>query len=333
MNIPFENQPLNPSPSKEAPALSFLDSLLPPPALPLLLLLLLVLPLSLLAGQSLLIPLFESVLALFLTGSDGLYTTLPWYFYLKLLAFVLLTFFGLFQLVLRIKTYYFTVWAQQFPQAHALHVRYQPDNQMSLVALINWTLYRTGSIFGPPLMLGLLTCGLGVVEIWLFNVFSGLPFISLPIQFIVALFLFMLFSLFTAFACANGLWTYFTTVFGDVVAVTEPELPAKTAYERCNRIAFASPMVYVFYPAYFLFVVGVLVEVYVFLSTYTVKDLITFQINIPAVLGLEILTVGMYLVLGFLKMYTYHNALMAYYGKLPLEFKDRFSSSMPDLYP
>jgi hypothetical protein len=324
MNSPFDNPALPPPEApKELTGHTVMDALLPAPALPLLLLLLVVLPVGLLAAYSLLVPLAESVTSLFFKGTDALYATLPWFYYVKLAAFLLLGFFGVFQLLVRVQAYYYTIWAKRFPRPHPLHVDYQPDGQSSLMALLGWTVYRSVSLLGPPVLLGLLTAGLGVLEVYLLNMFSGLPFLSLPIQFIVAIFLFMLMCLFTGFACVNSLWAYFTTIFGDIVAVTEPELPSKTIYERCGRIAFASPLVYLYYPAHFLFVTGVLILLYLFLSTYTIKDLLTLQINIPLVLGLEVLVLGVFLILNFMKFYTYHSALANFYQKLPLEVKDR----------
>lgn len=332
MTISYERSSVYPQPDRsggaEAPGLTFFDWILPPPAVPLVILLLIILPMALLAAQSLFLPLLEFVSSLLFAGSEGGAASLPFHFFLKLGAFLVLAFFGLVQLVLRINAFYYSVWAKGFPRPHPLHVDYEPDNQQSMVALLNWKLYRLFGVMAPPLVLGAVTFLVGLGELYLFNLSTGLPFISLSIQFIVALFLFMVLSLFTGFAFLNSVWTFLTTVFGDIIAITEPDLPAKTVFDRAGRIAFASPMILIFYPAYLVFLLGVVVEVYLLLSTYTVQDLITLNVNIPLILGLEVLTLVCYLSLNYLRFYTYHHALARYYNNLPPYIKDRYAQNI-----
>lgn len=326
----YNDPPLEGSLSSAYPAdrysVTFMDYLLPPQALPLIILLLLILPMAILTGESLFIPLAEWIKSLFTSGSDVGSTSLPLYFFLKLAVFLVLTFFGLVQLIFRINTLYLMAWSSKFPKPHTLHVNYEPDLQLSPASLLNWSVYRLLMVVAPPLVMGVVTFLVGLLEVYLFNLFSGLPFISLPIQFIVAIFVSLLLCLFTGFACLNSVWTLFTTVFGDVIAVTEPELPAKTIYDRCGRIAFSAPLIYVFYVAYFIFLVGILVELYLLVANTDILDVVSFHANIPLILGIEAVTFGLYLVLSFIKFYTYHQALENYYVKLPQQFKERFSS-------
>jgi hypothetical protein len=331
INVSYNDQPMDHERSSVDFEKTFLECILPPQALPLLVLLLLILPMAILTAESLFIPLFEWLRSLFLSGPEAGATSLPFHFFLKLSIFLVLAFLGVVQLFLRINTLYFSVWAERFSRPHTLHADYHPDYQQSILSLLNWNIFRILTLAAPPLVLGVVTFLVGMLELYLFNLFSGLPFISLPIQFIVALFLMMILSLFTGFAFLNSIWTSFITVFGDVVAVTEPELSAKTIYDRCGRIAFSSPLVYVFYSAYFLFVVGILSELYLLLTTYDIQDLITFHVDFSLLLGMEVLTFALYLILNYLKFLTYHQALAFYYAKLPLSTKEQFTPPPPNL--
>src|SRR6476660_559243 len=75
------------------------DMILPPQVIPLLLLLLLVTPIVILTAESLFIPLAEWMRTRIMAPSSP---DVPIYFFLKLLAFLVLSFLGGFQLLLRI---------------------------------------------------------------------------------------------------------------------------------------------------------------------------------------------------------------------------------------
>jgi hypothetical protein len=330
MTVPFEKRaPYFEDPAQTASiqeATTFFDWILPPPALPLIILLMIVFPMAILSAQSLLIPLLEYLTSLVMSGSEGGSVSLPLHFYIKLGAFLVLVSFGLIQLVLRINAYYYSAWAKGFPKPHPLHVAYHPDNQQSILSLLNWKLYRLFTIFAPPLFLTALTFGLGLLELYLFNLSTGFPFISLSIQFIVAIFLMMLLSLFTGFSLINSSWTFLTTVFGDLIAITEPDLSVKTIFDRCGRIVFSSPMIFIFLIAYGAFILGFLGEIYFLVATYDIQDLLKFKMNFPLLLGAECVTFVFYITINYLRFYTYHMALSNFYNKLPPNLKDRYSS-------
>lgn len=318
MNVPLQNKQIY---QLEEAEVGLVEMILPPQTVPLFLILIVILPLALLTAESLFVPLLEWMNS----ASTGAEEGLPFHFFIKMGAFLLLSFFGVFQLLMRINTTYYAVWARSFSRPHPLHVDYQPDEQQSILALLNWNMYRLMMICAPPIGLTLLTGLVGVIEIYLFNVLSGMPLISLPIQFIIALFIIMVLVLVTAFAYLNSVWTAFTTIYGDVAAVTEPDLPAKTIYERCGRIAFMSPLSYLLYPTYFFFWIALLAEVYLLITTLDIQDLIHFRANLPLIVGLEVATIGLYLLMNYLRFYTYHTALVNYYAKLPSQLKERFN--------
>lgn len=306
---------------------TFLDMILPPLLIPLFILLLALAPMVLLSGESLFIPLFEWIKSIVLPNSTNTFTILPVQFFLKLGGFLILTFLGAVQIFLRIKTQYYTAWASLYERPHKLHTDYSPDFRESMMALLNWNIFRFMIIVLPPLVIGALTFGVGVFELYLFNQFIGnLPAITLPILFITGLFILMLLGLFFLVACCHSVWMLVKTLFGDVAAVLEPSLPARTVYERCRRIAFAAPEVFLLYPAYILLILATLGEIAWLYLNFDIQDLISGHIpNLGLIVGMECLTLITYLVLNYFKLNTYHHALKRYYARLPQQYLEHFS--------
>lgn len=312
------------------PGLTVFDMILPPQVVPLLFLLLLVAPIVLLTGESLFVPLFEWIRArLMMSPGEATFGDLPSYFFLKLLAFIALSFLGGFQLLLRIKAIYYATWARAFPRPHQLHVDYQSDSNRGMLALIQWKLYQIAMILLPPIGMAALTFVVGMIELYLFNTFSDMPFVAMSIQITVELFIIMMLGLATVFVFFNSIWTALSSLFGDVVAVTEPDLPNPIIMQRCGRIAFASKYVYVLFPAYFLLVFAVIGETIWLLNDVDVHQFISFQANVPLILLMEVVTMTWYLGFNFFKFYTYHNGLGIYYAKLPPQLKECFTPPPP----
>jgi hypothetical protein len=140
----------------------------------------------------------------------------------------------------------------------------------------------------------------------------------------------MMLGLFTLFSFFNSIWTALTSLFGDVVAVTEPDLPNPIIMQRCGRIAFSSPYVYILFPAYLVMMVGVLGEIVWLINDVDIHQFITFKANVPLIIGLEALTLAWYLGFNYFKFYTYHHGLSIYYSKLPPQLKECFSAPPPN---
>lgn len=314
-------------PPSRIPGSLILDFVLPPQAIPLLILLLLVVPIVLLTGESLFVPLFEWGRARLLSvaGQEPAFGELPTYFFIKLAAFLVLTFLGGFQLIMRIKAIYFTAWARQFPRPHPLHMDYQTDCNQAMAALIHWKIYQAGMVVMPPIVMGLVTFLVGLVELYLFNTFSDLSFIGLSVQLTIELFLIMILSLFALFIVLNSLWTALTSLFGDVVAATEPDLPNPIILQRCGRLAFCSPYSYILFPAYFILMGGILGEIFLLVSGVDIHQFITGQANLPLIFGVEALTIAWYLGFNYFKFYIYHQSLAFYYEKMPSQLKECFT--------
>jgi hypothetical protein len=303
----------------------FFDMVLPPQAMVLVLLLLLTAPLVLLTGESLLAPFIGWIKSLFTAETTtGVVDTLPSYFFIKFAIFLVLVFLGGVQLLLRLNTIYYGTWSSALPQPHALHPPYQPEPQLSSLALLNWSLYRLLHIAGLPLLMFALMFGLGFLELYLFNLLSFIPVFSLPIQVILATFLFLLMGVVTVAICLRSVWVLLSTLFGDVIAVTEPDLPVHTILERCQRIALVSPRVIILYPAYVLFYLGLIGALAWLVFTYDIEDIIHLKANFFELFMVESLLLGVYLILNYWNLSSYHHALMAYYYRLPAAIKDKF---------
>lgn len=315
-----------------ASGVTWLDMVMPPQVIPLLILLLVITPIVFLTGESLIVPLLDWIQtrAMMSAGTEGVFGDLPTYFFIKLAAFLVLSFLGGFQLLLRIKSIYYTTWAKAFPRPHSLHVDYQTDSNRAMIALIQWKLYQVTMICLPPLIIGTVTFLVGLVELYLFNTFNDLSFVGLSIQLTVELFLFMMLGLFTVFSVFNSIWTALTSLFGDVAAITEPDLPNPIIMQRCGRVAFASPYVFILFPTYLIMLGGIFAEIIWLINAVDIHQFISLQANVPFILGMEILTLICYLGFNFFKFYTYHNGLSIYYSKLPSQLKECFTAPPTD---
>jgi hypothetical protein len=208
-------------------------------------------------------------------------------------------------------------------------VDYQTDSNRGMAALIQWKIYQVAMVCLPPIVMATITFLVGLVELYLFNTFSDLSFIGLSVQLTIELFLIMMLGMFTLFAFLNSVWTALTSLFGDIVAVTEPDLPNPLILQRCGRIAFCSPYVYVLFPAYLILLLGLFGEIVWLLNSVDIHDFIGFKANVSFIFGMELLTVIWYLGFNFFKFYTYHHGLSIYYSKLPPQLRECFSPPPP----
>jgi hypothetical protein len=286
-------------------------------------LLLLITPLVLLTGESLLSPLFVWVQSIFSNDANlaASVDALPLDFYIKLGLFIALCFFGGVQLILRLNTVYYGTWSLWFNTAHPLHTPYRPDPQISPLALLQWTGYRLLHILVPPVFMLAVIFGLGALELYLFNLMSALP--GLPLQLIVGTFLFLMCVILSVFVGVRSLWVLLYSLFGDVIAITEPHLTMGTILSRCRRIALISPGLVLLYMAYILFGLALLVTLVWLLWTYDIDDMLRLKVDFLQLLGIECLLLGLYLLLNYWNLSAYHHAVVTYYNRLPAPIKDR----------
>ncbi len=262
--------------------------------------------------------------ALLGVGGDLNPPPLPFVFFVKLFFFILLGYLGCYQLLVRIKTTYYSAWSQMLLRPHILHVDYTPNENYSALSLLTWNAYRFTHTFMPPLLFITGFVLLGFLELYLFNALSNLPEGILPFQYTLGIFFMLMLGLLTGFSLINALWNMVASVVGEVGAVLEPDLPKKQLYQRCNRVAFGSGYSVILFVLYFLFLIFFWANVIGLLVVYDIQDVTRFQFNPVAVFGLSALTFALYTGLNYLKLLTYHYGVATYYKNLPTQLKDCF---------
>ncbi|MBY0450690.1 MAG: hypothetical protein K2X01_08720 [Cyanobacteria bacterium] len=288
-------------------------------------LLVLLMPILLLGVQAVAAPVSEWVMSMWLPGGIQAVLVLPvmpmaQFAGVSVLAFVMGS-----QLLSRVKTAYVSGWASHLHRPHLLHVDYSRDPKLASQALLNWVLYRLLMVFGPTLVVLILMALVMGLSMTLFNLFIDLPTASLPIITVSGLFGTMLLGLILVLTVIYGVWSAVVTLSGDVVAMTEPDLPAKMIDERCRRIAFSSGWVFLLYPAYLVFWAGALYAGVMLVLHYQWSDVLSGKLFSPVVFGLSGALIFAYVLLQRAKLLNYHQALMSYYHELPKAFKERFT--------
>lgn len=305
--------------------LTVFDMFLPPQAVPLLGILLIITPFFLLTAESLIEPLVLFVQERVIPGNELSFATLPLNFFIKFILFAVLGFLTFGQLLLRVETIYVAMWSKTTPRPHELHVDYSPDRYFSIMSLMSWKLYRLISIILPPILSILLTGFVSLVVMYFVQAFNSTNTATLSFQFTVAIFVTLILFMLTAFICLNSLWNIFITIFGDITAITEPDLSNKSIYQRANRIAFTCKRSLMLYAMYFIYYTCTFTLVALLLTHYNITDLIRFKANYFLIFGLEILCFSGYIALNHFKFKAYHRALVMYYQQLPEQLKNCFT--------
>lgn len=319
MNAPSSSwqAPLGQNPSASGVQPDWFEAILPPSAMLLVVLLWLTLPVFLLTAESLFAPLYDVIRSVLfpINGSGISFTQFPIILLAKIALFLLISITGIGLLTLKTKCLYTEVWSMFLPPPSHQHSAYNPDQKNSMVALVNWMLFRFFSVFGP--VLGWLLAGIivGAIWYWAFNLFSGFGFLTFQIQFTLGLFVLMVigwFALLEALKVANR---FVGSSLGDMAAMLEPEKPAQVIYDRVQRLGFISPWQLLFYPLNALFSLAVLIEMVFLLVKVDIDALLSFQPIIVPVYSLCAITLVVFLLLNSLKLLTYHDAMQRYYRK------------------
>lgn len=313
--IPHSTQSTNP-----------LASVLPPGTWAYFLILLIVLPLIILTGESFVIPLLSHLRSIVMPQMEGMRTVLPIRFFIKFGLYLLFVGTIISQLLMRIRQAYVQEWVKHFDRPDPLHLNYAPHPVHSIGAIIRWHGYRLMVVFSLPLFLTAATGLFSLFAFSLMNQVMDLSTISLPAAITVFLFVGFMLCLFTGVSILNSIWSFFTTPFGDMVALTETDLLPRTVFERCRRIAFSSPWVWILYPVNGLFWLLVLAGIVAMMFFYDIQDLITFHLPLFQLIIIEFALIVAYILLNYLTFFTYHDALKRYYEALPPAFRDRFSA-------
>jgi hypothetical protein len=190
-----------------------------------------------------------------------------------------------------------------------------------MASLLQWRWFRLLAGIGPAALFATLATGLFLGGILAFSWLIGMPALLLPFVLSLGLFILMLLGLAATIFAVRGIWHWMGTVFGEVIAITEPWLEQRVVYERARRLAWCSPASFLFFPVYGLFMVWCLGASVWLILDYDVTDLLQFSgawmsAWTPVLLG-SAFTVAFYLVLNAMKLFAYHHALIVYYAQLP----------------
>ena len=303
----------SPTPSSQH---GLVATLLPQGSLPLLLLWLMLAPLALLTAESLLMPLADSMQLL----SQGLTPGLGAAYWIKLVLFLVLSWLGITQVSLRLQVLYTAAWSQQYPRPHAKHVDYLVDLREAMLSLIAWNTYRWLRLMVPPILLACLTVVLGYAEIALFNTLLINPALSLPIPFILGLFLLLSMAVVTGLMVVRSLLHGLRTLFGSCVAITEPDLPLQTVFERCLRLSdqpwWRLGLVALGYFGGWLLMLGYVVWL---LLNYNIETLVMMKASWWPVLALAALLMAYLITFQAIKWHAYHSSLVVGYQRIPTD--------------
>lgn len=289
-------------------------------------LLLIVFPLVILTAESFLLPWIDASQLLNFGQTGGTPMMLPWHFYVKAVVFTVLGGGLTVYLVTQIKLAYLQAWANRLPRPDELHVDYAPIPYYSGQALLQWKWHRFMVIVVPPLALVALSAGLAWLGVFTMNTVMDLSTLALPSAITVFMFIGLMLGFVTFLSCLNGLWLLITTAFGDVAAMLEPDLPPQVIFDRVRRIHLKSPLVWLLYPCVAMFWVLGLAYVIWLAFNYDIHQLVTWQFPWLTVMGYQAGLSVFYLILNYLILTTYHNALSRYYTKLPPAFRERFAA-------
>jgi hypothetical protein len=273
----------------------------------------LLLPLLLISGRSLLWPLLEGMEAVL----SGQWPDVPFYFWVKLLGFLVLGVGSLVWLRLRLETLYISSWAQGTPRPHRLHVDYHPAEPYSLKAYGKWLLYRLLRLGTIPAMISVALFLSLVVQLWVLNALFDTFIMRLPLMHVLGIFWMGALGLLFMASLINALWQAVGTTFGALAVVTEPMRPLPMLFNRCTRLIPHCPKLWPFLMAKgCLHLVGLASAAFlVWRWDLALHGELAFPYLLvpPIVMSLGVLEIA----LGYLKWRLYHDALGRFYERLP----------------
>ena len=291
-----------------------------PQALLLLIAYLCLFPLIILGAKPVLLPLLNSVEQILANR----FTMPPFYYWLRLLAFVVLGFGVLVWLRLRLSVLYVSHWATLSPRPHPLHVDYHPAEPYSFYALGRWVLYRVLRIATLTVFALIGMAVLGLLQFLLLNALFDTWFMRLPLFHILTIFLQLALGLFLFITLLKGCWQAVGTTYGEMAVITEPMRSLPVLFNRCNRLLGHTPQLW-------LLVLVRALSWFAWLGLalfigwhYDMASIGTFSfpwftaLLSTAVLGL----VDVFL--GYMKWSLYHKALERFYTALPHYIRHSF---------
>ena len=287
---------------------------LPPKALVFIVLFLVLFPLVALVAESFVSPLYSLLLGVMMPFSQRMGSPeMPLILLVKVSVFGVIAFGTLGLILMRILTIYHQAWAHVMPQVHSLHSPFHPDPKLSLVAIINWLVYRSIRIMAWPL--GLFVCaGIAMIACLMMMQFLSEGFLILAqLLIMIILFAFLISGYFMMICLVKAFGDYFTTTFGSTATLLEPEQPAEVIYDRVRRLAFYSPWFILVYAQQVLTWAVFSLSVIGIFKVSNIDQVLGFGAQWPIVIMFSALTLGMILIRFGLQFFVYSDSLKRFY--------------------
>ncbi|MFM7469241.1 MAG: hypothetical protein ACKO37_07060 [Vampirovibrionales bacterium] len=296
-------------------------------AVPFLLFYVILTPLLLLTGENLLAPLLLLVPKLATMAPEQLAQgqwMLPADYWVKLVTFLALSVVVYGLILLRVQVIYLTQWSRQLERPHEKHVDYVPHEQASLQTLIHWYYERFWGLVGSQVLIWGLLLVVILGGMMVFNVFAGTAGVLQTFSFILIAFLVLGLGLLALWRSAMSLLIWRRSVFGAVIAVTEPYLSYPFIAKRSARLQYYGLRSVGLQGLLGLLGLFHLSSVVWLLWWVDIGQLIQGQVSMIAIYGLTCLNGGLWLLGLYTRLMVYHSALRKFYTTLPQAVLDDF---------
>jgi hypothetical protein len=308
------------------------QSVLPYQAVPLLLFYMILAPLLLLTSENLLGPLVMLLPKVATMAPEQLaqgHWLLPWDYWLKLIAFLGLAVTSYGMIFLRLQVIYLTQWSRQLHRPHAKHCDYVPHEQASFMALIRWYSERFMGIIGTQLLLWVLLAIVIVIAFMVFNSFAGTAGVMQTFSFILMAFLLLGLGILALWRTGMSLLIWRRSLFGSVIAVTEPYLSYDFVAKRSSRLQHYGLRSFGLQVLLTLLGIFHLSSVVWLLWWVDISQLLQGQVSYIAIYGLTTLNAFLWIFGLYIRLSTYHGALKKFYQTLPEAVLNDFPTPKP----
>lgn len=295
-------------------ALPWFSVVLPPKALPFILLFLFLFPLVVMGLESFLSPLYSLLLGVLMPFSQRMGSPeFPLILLIKFAVFAVIAFGTIGLLLLRILTIYHQAWASLLPQAHPMHTPFHPDAKLSMIAVVNWHVYRGLRLMAWPLGL-LAVFTLGFILMTIIMQFLSEGFLLLAQLFLMLIiFALLLSGYFMMIQVSKTAVDYLKTGFGTTAAMLEPEQAAEIIFERVRRLMFYSPWFVLVYAQQVFCLVVVLLSILGMFGATNMDNLLGFGASWPMVILFSAISLAMIILKYGIQFFVYVDALRRFY--------------------
>ncbi|MEW5820757.1 MAG: hypothetical protein AB1782_11240 [Cyanobacteriota bacterium] len=201
-----------------------------------------------------------------------------------------------------------------------------PENKKSILKLTGWLVYRFFYILTPIILMMIVSFGLLFMSINFFNILARLMGHNLEVVLTLGIFISLITGFFWLVAIFITTWNTLTTVYGSIIAITEPEITNTLIRKRSRRFAFLTSSSWGAYIVY-LFMMGVFFLE--FLYALLTPSFIALN-NIHILIIVQLMNIGLFVVLGRSITHSYYKSLLIQYAKISVK-KSKILSTKNDL--